>query len=169
MIETLEQLYLDQIRDLHSAETQLLELLPELATLAHHPELREAFARHSEETNAHLSRLNDIAYRHGIDAGNALCEAMNGLVKEARKHAALAVPGAVRDAVLIASANRIEHYEIAGYGVAKAFADSLGFAADSDLLAETLEEEGNADRTLTKIATGGIFESGVNEAASQER
>jgi ferritin-like metal-binding protein YciE len=166
MITTLEQLYFDQLRDLHNAETQLVSALPEMAAHATCTELRDAFNNHLEETRQHVERLNRILNNHGIAGDSVVCDAMKGLIKEAKKHLTETTPGDVRDAVLIASANRIEHYEIAGYGVAKAFASTLGFGDDADILDETLQEEGNADEEITKIATGGIFRSGVNEAAS---
>ena len=166
MMTTLEQVYFDQISDLRSAETQLLGVLANMASDATCPELRTAFTDHLQETRGHVDRLAIIADRHGISHNDVTCEAMRGLLIEARKHVSETQPGDVRDAILIASANRIEHYEIAGYGVAKAFASCLGFGDDADLLDETLQEEGAADALITKIATGGIFRSGVNEAAS---
>jgi ferritin-like metal-binding protein YciE len=111
-------------------------------------------------------RLDRIFHRHGITADNVVCDAMKGLIKEAKKHLTETTPGDVRDAVLIASANRIEHYEIAGYGVAKAFASTLGFGDNADILDERLQEEGKVDEEITKIATCGIFRSGINAAAS---
>jgi ferritin-like metal-binding protein YciE len=166
MMTTLEQVYFDQISDLRSAETQLLGILPKMATDANCPELRDAFNDHLKETQMHVERLDLIAERHGIANMNETCDAMRGLVTEARKHVGDTEPGDVRDALLIACGNRIEHYEIAGYGVAKAFANCLGFGDDADLLDKTLQEEGAADAAITKIATGGVFNSGVNEAAS---
>lgn len=166
MITTLEQLYFDQIADLYSAETQLMTMLPQMVSHATCKELREAFQDHYEETKIHCERLGVIMERHGITQQETTCEAMRGLLIEAKKHLLETEPGDVRDAVLIASGNRVEHYEIAGYGVAKAFAACLGFGDDVDLLHETLQEEGAADHKLTEIATGGIFRSGVNEAAS---
>ena len=166
MMTTLEQVYFDQIADLRSAETQLLAILPTMASDATCPELRDAFLLHLKETQGHCERLDVISQRHGITHLEETCDAMRGLISEARKHVAETQPGDVRDALLIASANRVEHYEIAAYGVAKAFASCLGFGDDADLLDSTLQEEGNADAVITKIATGGIFRSGVNEAAS---
>jgi ferritin-like metal-binding protein YciE len=166
MMTTLEQVYYDQISDLRSAETQLLGILPKMATDATCPELREAFTNHLQETQRHVERLDMIVERHGIADINETCDAMRGLITEARKHVGDTEPDDVRDALLIASGNRIEHYEIAGYGVAKAFASCLGFGDDADLLDKTLQEEGAADAAITKIATGGVFNSGVNEAAS---
>lgn len=166
MITNLEQLYFNQIRDLYSAETQLLGMFPQMAAHATCRELREAFRERLEETHTHCARLGTISERHGIVHDSVSCEAMKGLLLETKKHLTETVPGDVRDAVLIASGNRIEHYEIAGYGVAKAFANCLGFDDDAELLDETLSEESDADDAITKIATGGIFRSGVNHAAS---
>jgi ferritin-like metal-binding protein YciE len=165
MITNLEQLYFDQLRDLYSAEKQLVAALPEMAAQASHEELRDAFNHHLQETMEQQKRLQQIFDRHGLNPEGEDCDAMRGLIKEAGKHIPDTAPGSVRDAVLIASANRVEHYEIAAYGVAKAFADCLGFHDDMKLIAKTLEEEGKADETITRIATGGLFRSGVNEEA----
>ena len=165
MITNLEQLYYDQLRDIYSAEKQLIASLPEMAKHASNDELRDAFTTHLEETRGQKDRLQRIFGRHGQEPEGEECDAMRGLIKEAGKHLTDTTPGSVRDAVLIASANRVEHYEIAAYGVAKAFADCLGFDEDVKLLDQSIEEEGNADDTITRIATGGLFRSGVNEAA----
>ncbi len=165
MITNLEQLYFDQIRDLYSAETQLLGMLPQMAAHASCRELRNAFKDHLEETHTHCARLGTISELHDISHQTMACDAMRGLLREVTKHLTETTPGDVRDAVLIASGNRIEHYKIAGYGVAKAFANCLGLTEDADLLDKTLKEEGAADAAITKIATGGLFLSGVNSAA----
>lgn len=165
MINNLEELFYDQIRDLYSAETQLIAALPEMIEYSTNEELRMAFSDHLEETKDHVARLGRICADHGINPSGEECDAMRGLVKEVRKHLEQTQPGDVRDAVLIASANRVEHYEIAGYGVAKAFAKVLGFDDAVDLLDETLEEEGRADKLLTQIATGGLFSKGINQEA----
>ncbi len=166
MMTTLEEVYFDQIADLRSAESQLLGVLPKMAADATNQELKDAFTKHLRETQEHVERLNVIADRHSIIDQEETCDAMRGLIIEAKKHITNTEPGDVRDALLIASANRVEHYEIAAYGVAKAFANCLGFGDDADLLDITLQEEGAADAAITKIATGGLFQSGVNEAAS---
>lgn len=165
MINNLEQLYHDQLRDLFSAEQQLIEALPEMADHATDHDLKEAFSHHLKETRQQRDRLQQICSRHGIAPEGEDCDAMRGLVKEAKKHVSETEAGSVRDAVLVASANRVEHYEIAGYGVARSFAKALGFDDDADLLDKTLEEESEADSKLTKLATGGLFSAGVNEAA----
>ncbi len=165
MITNLQQLYHDQLRDLHSAETQLISALPEMISNASDPDLREAFTRHLEETHEHKLRLETICADLGIDPEGEDCDAMRGLIREVRKHAGATSPGDVRDAALIACANRVEHYEIAAYGVAKAFADALGYDEAFRLLGDTLQEEGDADKVLTRIATGGLFSRGVNQEA----
>jgi ferritin-like metal-binding protein YciE len=165
MITDLKQLYFDQIRDLHSAETQLTEALPEMVSSASDSDLTEAFQSHLDETRGHLERLETICSNHGISAGGETCEAMKGLIKEGKSHIEDTRPGEVRDAVLIASGNRVEHYEIAGYGVAKSFASVLGFDDDVKLLDKTLDEESAADEKLTKLATGGLLGGGINESA----
>lgn len=166
MITSLEQLYFDQINDLYSAENQLLAILPQMAVHASDPELRDAFGEHFEETQKHCARLEIISDRHGMRDEPAACEAMAGILLELKRYLTGTVPGDVRDAMLIATGNRMEHYEIAGYGVAIAFANSLGFGADADLLGETLKEERSADALITKIATGGILRSGGNLAVA---
>jgi ferritin-like metal-binding protein YciE len=165
MISNLEELYYDQLRDLHSAETQLISALPEMVSHASDDDLRQAFSKHLEETKGHLARITRICADHDIVPTGEECDAMKGLIKEAKKHIEETEPGVVRDAVLIACANRVEHYEIAAYGVAKAFAQSLGFDDAVGLLDQTLDEEANADDAITRIATGGIFTSGINEEA----
>lgn len=166
MITSLEQLYFDQIRDLYSAEMQLLGMLPQMAAHATCRELRNAFNDHLQETHTHCARLRIISERHGTPRQTMPCDAMRGLLRQVMKYLTQTVPGDVRDAMLIASGNRIEQYEIAGYGVAKEFAECLGFAEDVCLLNETLAEEAAVDAAITKIATGGLFRRGVNEAAS---
>lgn len=166
MITNLEQLYFDQLRDLFSAESQLIAALPDLTNSITDTDLRKTFQKHMGETRTHRARLQDIFFRHGLNPGGEECEAVRGLIKEARKHVARARSGSVRDAVLIAAANRIEHYEIAGYGTARAFAEVLGYPDDVEILGTSLEEESDADDALTRIATGGLFASGINQAAA---
>ncbi|MEO5712422.1 MAG: ferritin-like domain-containing protein [Luteolibacter sp.] len=164
-INNLEELYYDQLRDLYSAEIQLVAALPDMVSNATNDELREAFATHLVETKGHVLRLEQLFVSHGISRDGEECDAMRGLIKEAKKHIECTTRGEVRDAVLIASANRVEHYEIAAYGATKAFAEVLGFDHAVTMLDKTLQEEGNADHVITKIATGGIFTIGINEAA----
>lgn len=166
MINNLQQLYIDQLRDLFSAETQLIAALPDMAANATDEGLRDAFNHHLDETRTQRARLQEICGFHSAAPEGEDCDAMRGLIKEATKHVANTEMGSVRDAVLIASGNRVEHYEIAAYGVARAFAECLGYDEDVRLLTKSIEEEGAADQTLTKIASGGLFRQGVNEEAT---
>lgn len=168
MIHNLTELYHEQLQDLVSAETQMIEGLPVMIENATNGRLKRAFSAHLEETKVQLERLERICVRRGIEPGGEECQAMKGLIKEASKDIQNTDAGPVRDAVLIAAANRIEHYEIAGYGVARAFAECLTLDEDVRLLTETIEEEAAADRKLTEIATGSIFKDGINEDAADE-
>jgi len=165
MITSLEQLYLDQIRDLYSAENQLLAMLPQMAAHATTPELRSAFGDHLEETRKHCARLEIINDRHGMREEPGGGEVMQRLLIEAKRYLIETVPGEVRDAALIAVGNRVEHEEIAAYRAASALATSLGFGADADLLDETLKEERATDALISKIASGRILRSGMSETA----
>lgn len=166
MIRNLEQLYYDQLRDLFSAESQLVAALPELTRHVTDDTLRRAMNGHLGQTRSQRARLQDLFCNHGLNPGGEDCEAMRGMIRETKKHLDHTVPGSVRDAVLIAALNRIEHYEIAGYGVARAFAECLGFDDDAHVLLQSLTEESEADDTLTGIAMGGMFKRGINEAAA---
>jgi ferritin-like metal-binding protein YciE len=167
MINNFEDLYLDQLRDIYSAETQLIQALPEMISAASDEDLRAAFENHLEETRQQKQRLDQICSDHGISPAGETCEAMQGLIKEARKHVAEVQEPTLRDALLIASANRVEHYEIAAYGVARSFAESLGLSDEADMLGTSLDEESAADERLTQLATGGLFNSGINAQAAR--
>ncbi len=165
MKKNLHELYHGQIKDLYNAEKQQLEVLAEMQSAAEDEDLRNKFGQLVRAHRKHSERLRKICDTQHISPTGEKCQAMEGLIKEARHHMVENVPGAVKDAVMIASANRFEHYEIAGYGVAKAFAKALDFNADASLLDDCIDEASNFDAELTKIATGGWFGSGVNEAA----
>jgi ferritin-like metal-binding protein YciE len=166
-LESLQDVFADQINDLHSAEEQLVEALPTLAQAAGSGELKQAFDEHLTETKQHLERLDDVIAATGIDRTGQTCEGMAGLIREGSETASESGEPLARDAALIAAAQRVEHYEIAGYGTVVALADHLGLDEAKDLLGQTLEEEGAADKLLTKIATGGMFKTGVNQAAAR--
>jgi ferritin-like metal-binding protein YciE len=162
---TLNDLYIEQLRDLHSAEQQLVQALPKMASAATNRELQEAFQDHLEETHEQIQRLNTIFAELGVAASGEMCAAMRGLVEEGEKAISEHMDPDVRDAALIASAQRAEHYEIAGYGTVRSFAKQLGFGNQADILQHSLDEEGAADKRLTKIAEGGFMRSGVNQQA----
>ena len=145
----------DQLADLYSAERQLVDALPKVARAATHPRLREAVEQHLEETRGHARRLEEIFRGRGMSPPSEHCK---GLVSTSGDPAA-------KDAALIAAAQRVEHYEMAGYGTARTLADELGLDDAKGLLQETLDEEAKADELLTQIATGGMMRTGVNEQA----
>jgi ferritin-like metal-binding protein YciE len=155
----------DQLGDLRSAEMQLMDALPKLANAATDSELKAAFENHLEETKGHFRRLQEIIAGVGFPVPTEECEAMKGLIAEGEKVIEAEGEPDVRDVALIAAAQRVEHYEIAAYGTAKTLAGELGLSEARTLLDQTLQEEGNADKLLTKLATGGVFSSGINETA----
>jgi ferritin-like metal-binding protein YciE len=164
-LDSLRDVLEEQIEDLHSAETQLVQALPKLAKAAHSDELRRAFDEHLVETRGHVERLDEVMGSLGITAG-AHCKGMEGLIAEGDEIVRMSGDPLAKDAALIAAAQRVEHYEIAGYGTARTLADELDLDDARDLLDQTLDEESNADKLLTKIATGGMFKAGVNQQAA---
>jgi ferritin-like metal-binding protein YciE len=157
-------LFEHEIGDLYSAETQLVAALPKMAQAASNEELRNAFNHHLEETRDHVRRLDEIRGQLGSTASDE-CEGMRGLIKEGDEIIAGSGDSVVKDAALISAAQRVEHYEIAAYGTARTLADDLDLDDAKDLLEQTLDEESNADKLLTKIATGGMLRAGINEEA----
>jgi ferritin-like metal-binding protein YciE len=167
-LNSLDDVLQDQVKDLLSAEKQLVAALPKVAAAAHSAELKEAITEHLDETRTHVQRLEEVTGMLGIGAGTATtCKAMQGLVAEGEEVLAKVGDPVAKDAAIIAAAQRIEHYEIAGYGTARALAGELDYPDAERLLNETLDEESAADKLLTKIATGGLFRSGVNQAAAR--
>jgi ferritin-like metal-binding protein YciE len=151
-INTLEELYIDQLKDLYNAENQLLKALPAMAKAAFDPVLKRGFEKHLKETHEHVSRLEQIFSDMDESPKGKKCKAMEGLVEEGKEMIAEEAPEAVKDAGLIAAAQRVEHYEIAGYGCVHAYAELLGHDAAAELLKTTLEEEAATDEKLTEIA-----------------
>lgn len=151
-LDSFEKLYVHELKDLYSAESQLLAALPEMAKAATDACLRTAFEQHLAQTRAHIKRLDQIFASLDYSPKGHKCAGMEGLVEEGKHMMSAEAAPEVRDAGLIAAAQRVEHYEMAGYGTACAFAEMLGRHEDSDLLRATLEEEGATDRELTTIA-----------------
>lgn len=166
-LTSLNDVFQEQIDDLYSAETQLVGALPKVASAAHSDELRSAFEYHLEETREHVRRLEEIRGQLGRPASGAHCKGMEGLIAEGEEIVQATGDPLAKDAALIAAAQRIEHYEIAAYGTVRTLANELGFDDARDLLDQTVDEEGNADKLLTKIATGGMFRSGINREAAR--
>jgi len=151
-IKTLNDLYVEQLLDMHSAEKQLSKALPKLAKAASNPELRAAFDDHLKETQDHLARVERILVGMDKKPGRKVCEAMKGLVEEGAEMIEIESDDAVRDAGLIVAAQKAEHYEIASYGCLRTHANLLGRASDVKSLDKILEQEKAADVRLTELA-----------------
>jgi len=165
-INTMDDLFVDQLRDLYNAEEQIIQALPQMAQAASSSELKTAFQQHLEQTRTHKQRLDRIFSDLGMTASGQKCEAMEGLLKEGQEALQISGESLVKDAALIAAAQRVEHYEMAGYGTVRTFAEQLGHSDAKDLLQKTLNEEGEADKKLTALAEGGLFKTGINEKAT---
>jgi ferritin-like metal-binding protein YciE len=164
---SLTDVLIEELGDLYSAEQQLMDALPKMAAAAHSYELREALESHLGETQVHVERLSEIFSDMGIRfIPEKTCSAMRGLVRDGEETIASSGDSVAIDAALIGAAQRIEHYEIASYGTARALAGELGLDAASALLETTLAEEGKADKALTKLAAGGLLSSGINRVAA---
>jgi ferritin-like metal-binding protein YciE len=151
-VNSLRELLVDELKDLYSAETQLLKALPKMAKAASHEDLKEGFTEHLEQTKDHVDRLERSLKMLGANAKGKTCPAMKGLIEEGTEAIETDGPDAIRDARLIGAAQRVEHYEIAAYGTARAFAQTIGETKIADLLQDTLDEEGQADKKLTAMA-----------------
>jgi ferritin-like metal-binding protein YciE len=160
-IKSFTELYIAELQELANVEDQLAELLLEMAEVASNLDLKDALSNHREETLVQEERLESILTKHRAPANAHADQAMQALASETRKMMEIVEGNELRDAALIASAQKVEHYEIAAYGTASALAEQLNLRDDQELLRQTLEEEKKADALLTQLA-----ESGVNRAAS---
>jgi ferritin-like metal-binding protein YciE len=151
MSEGLKELYVDELKVLYNAENQLVKALPKMAKAASSEELRQGFEEHLEQTKGHVQRLEKIFQTLGESPKGKKCKGMEGLVEEGTE-VMEEFAGSLMDAALIGAAQRVEHYEIAAYGTACAFAEALGETEQASLLNETLEEEKETDKKLTKLA-----------------
>jgi len=160
-LNTMEELFVGELRDIYYAEKQLVKALPKMAKAATEPQLRTAFEEHLEETKGQVSRLEQVFSSLGLKPRGEKCEAMEGMIEEGKEIIDADGEDAVRDAALIAGAQKVEHYEIAAYGCLVTWAKQLGHNEAASLLGETLAEEKAADEKLTSLA-----ESGVNAEAA---
>jgi ferritin-like metal-binding protein YciE len=151
-LESLQDLYVDELKDLYHAETQLTKALPKMVKAAASEELRTAFEEHLEETEHQIERLETIFKELDASPKGKKCKAMAGLVAEGKEMMEMDGEDAVKDAALIAAAQRVEHYEMAGYGTVRTYAELLGYDKAAKLLQETLDEEAAADAKLTELA-----------------
>ena len=158
----LEELLIDELKDLYNAENQIIKALPKMAKAASSPELRRAFERHLEETRGHVERLDQIGEELESKMTGKKCHGMEGLIEEGKEIMTEDLEENALDAGLIGAAQKVEHYEIAAYGTARAHAERLGYTKIARLLQQTLNEEGATDKKLTQLA-----ESIVNYEAVQ--
>jgi ferritin-like metal-binding protein YciE len=161
-MDSLKDLYIDELKDLYNAENQLLKALPKMAKKASAPQLKKAFQDHLAQTEGHVNRLEKIFKGLGEKPTGKVCKAMKGLVEEGKEIIEEDGDDSVLDAALIGAAQRVEHYEIAGYGVVRTFASLLGEEDAMGLLQRTLNEEAETDKKLTKLA-----ETVINVEASE--
>lgn len=156
--ETLQQLFVEQIRDIYDAEKQLTKALPKLAKAAHSEDLAEAIRSHLSETQNQVSRLEEVFGIVGVAAKGKTCKAMKGLVEEGSEAVQEKEEGTLRDLAIIAGAQRVEHYEMSAYGTARVLAEQLGLQDAAELLQQTEDEEKQADAKLTEVAMA-LYES----------
>jgi ferritin-like metal-binding protein YciE len=161
----LNDLLIEQLQDLYDAEYRLTEALPKMRDAASSSELKNAFDTHLEETKGHVRRLESVFAQLGIEAERQTCPAMKGLIKEGQEMIDADGDPGVKDSALIAAAQRVEHYEMAGYGSVRTFARRLGLAQIADTLQMTLDEEGAADKKLTQVAQELMPAGAVNSTA----
>lgn len=167
-MDTLTDLFEEQIKDLYSAEKQLLKALPKMAKAASTPELKEAFEQHLNETQVQLERLEQIAETCGFSPTGKVCNGMKGLLEEGTEAIEEDGHPAVVDAGIVAAAQRVEHYEISGYGTAARIAKLIGDEESAKLLGETLEEEKQTDEKLTEVADNMLYPSAEEGEEEEE-
>jgi ferritin-like metal-binding protein YciE len=155
-ITSLEEVLIDELKDIYSAESQLIKALPEMVRAAQSNDLRQAFEKHLEQTRLHAQRIEEICSDLNVTPGGKKCVGMEGLIEEGKEVLQSDADPEPMQAALIGAAQRVEHYEIAAYGTARAHAKQLGYMKAVDLLAQTLDEEKQADELLTKLAENRI-------------
>jgi ferritin-like metal-binding protein YciE len=150
--ESLQKLYVESLKDLYSAEEQILEALPKMTKMTKHAELKRAFQEHYQQTEQQKHRLEKLGELLGEELSGHMCKGMEGLIKEGEEVMKEFTDSDVLDAALISAAQRVEHYEMAGYGCARTYAHMLGLTEHAELLQRTLDEEGDTDHRLTDLA-----------------
>jgi ferritin-like metal-binding protein YciE len=167
-MESVRELLIEQMRDLYDAEKQLVKALPKLAKTASNEQLREAFQEHLEQTRGHVQRLEQAFELLDQKAKSKACEAMKGLVEEGKETMEEDLADALMDSAIIGAAQKVEHYEIAGYGSLKSWARSLGLDEVAELLEATLAEEKEADQKLTEVARNILIEARADAEGLEE-
>ncbi len=169
MEKGIKELLIDELEDILSAEEQIVEALPEMASAAQSSDLKHAFESHLKETKGQIQRLTKIFKLLEIEKKEKFCKGTKGLIDECKEVLKeFKSPSAMRDAALISKAQRIEHYEIAAYGTVCTYAEEIDLDDIADLLQETLDEEASADKKLSKIAEGGLLKTGINQKANMQ-
>ncbi len=164
----MQELFIEELRDMYHAEKQLARALPKLAKAANSEQLRTAFQEHTEQTKGQIERLQQVFESIGSPARAKRCEAMEGLVEEAQEMLDEDISDELLDVALIASAQKVEHYEIAGYGTLRTLAQQLGHNEAAKLLEETLNEEKQTDELLNKIALGEVNKTAMQAEESED-
>jgi ferritin-like metal-binding protein YciE len=165
--ESLQDLFVDELKDVYNAEKQITKALPKMARAANHPQLRRAFEQHLRQTEGQITRLERIFKELGASTRGKRCKGMEGLLEEG-KEIMEEHEGPVLDAGLISAAQRVEHYEIAAYGCLRSYAELLGHTQAAKLLQQTLSEEEAADELLNQLAEGGINQAAVRAGEETE-
>ena len=164
-IKTMRDLLIDELRDIYHAEKQLTRALPKLARAASNEQLKEAFTQHLEETRGQIERLEQVFELLDTRTRGKPCHAMEGLIEEAKEIMEMGLGPELLDVALIAAAQKVEHYEIAGYGTLHALAQASGFSEAAQLLQETLDEEKKTDQLLNKLAISDVNKKAMKAAA----
>jgi len=168
-LDSLEKLFIEELKDIYNAEKQLTRALPRMAKAAESGELREAFTLHTKETEGQIQRLERVFKEVGQAVRGKKCKGMEGLIEEGKEMMEEDGEPEVKDAALIASAQKVEHYEIAAYGCLRTYAELLGYPEAAQLLQQNLEEEEATDKKLNQLAEGGINEQAATVGAEEEQ
>jgi ferritin-like metal-binding protein YciE len=161
-LDTLEDLLVEQLEDLYTTEKELMNAIPRMADASQSLDLKKAFNEHFELTRNQIDRLDEVYSKLGLAHKETTRSGTSGIIRYGEEVLSASGNPVVKDAALIAAAQRVEHYEMAGYGSARSFAHELGYKDVEALLQKTLDEEGRTDSNLTRIAEGGMFSTGIN-------
>jgi ferritin-like metal-binding protein YciE len=167
-LDSLQKLFVEELRDIYNAEKQITRALPKMAKAAESAELQQAFTKHLKETEGQIDRLERIFRDLGQAVRGKTCKGMQGLMEEGKEIMEQEGEGPVLDAALIAAAQKVEHYEMAAYGCLRTYAELLGLSDAEQLLRQTLEEEEATDKTLTELGESGINEAAASVGAGEE-
>jgi ferritin-like metal-binding protein YciE len=166
-LKTLHDVYVHQLKDVYSAEKQIIDALPKMVKAASSKELQSAFEDHLEKSKTHLDLVQQILDDLDENPTSTKCVGMAGLLKEGEETIKTAGHGAAKDAMLISAAQRVEHYEMAAYGSVRTYATLLGYEDVTNRLQHILNQEGEANKHLTQLAEGDLFKDGINDKAAQ--